>query len=114
MLRVLSSPFFFLTLRRPPRSTLFPSTTLFRSPGFGAAMAGADSNAPARRAAAMSEYIRSEEHTSELQAQFHLVCRHLLEKKNRDPPEANSPGDKSKPHQVFAARCEGVLRYGHD
>src|SRR6266481_8023815 len=80
--------FFFLMIRRPPRSTLFPYTTLFRSVqragsrcrrhdlpgrvqlrfrrGHGVGRAGAR---------------RSEEHTSELQSQFHLVCRLLLEKK---------------------------------
>src|SRR6266702_6498778 len=69
--------FFFLMIRRPPRSTLFPYTTLFRSrspdgrhpllrPWIGRC-------APAR--------ARSEEHTSELQSRGHLVCRLLLEKK---------------------------------
>src|SRR5580693_10065038 len=67
--------FFFLMIRRPPRSTLFPYTTLFRSlthaprrPGSWASFRGA-------------WVRRSEEHTSELQSQFHLVCRLLLEKK---------------------------------
>src|SRR5689334_23898237 len=94
-------------IRRPPRSTLFPYTTLFRS-ARGAARVQGDPRAaggdlqlarahpggaearpvalqllagrgqPARRLAA-----RSEEHTSELQSQFHLVCRLLLEKKKR-------------------------------
>src|SRR5256885_12276617 len=82
----LYSFFFFLMIRRPPRSTLFPYTTLFRSPrrqralirpvltgqplhelGVGGAAAGAG---------------RSEEHTSELQSPCNLVCRLLLEKKN--------------------------------
>src|SRR3989442_5574836 len=86
--------FFFLMIRRPPRSTLFPYTTLFRSlprgttldvaldrplyldadkvqfsdPGHASTLAGAPN--------------RSEEHTSELQSRPHLVCRLLLEKKN--------------------------------
>src|SRR5689334_24534805 len=74
--------FFFLMIRRPPRSTLFPYTTLFRSP-------------PPEPVLVMGHQImqcvpldwrslgrrRSEEHTSELQSQFHLVCRLLLEKK---------------------------------
>src|SRR5438309_8502576 len=69
-------------IRRPPRSTLFPYTTLFRSrardPGRGRRRAAAPlSPKPARR----SCRARSEEHTSELQSQFHLVCRLLLEKK---------------------------------
>src|SRR5205809_1987191 len=67
--------------RRPPRSTLFPYTTLFRSHLTSA-------SAWARRRslsalAACSEVRRSEEHTSELQSRLHLVCRLLLEKKNR-------------------------------
>src|SRR5689334_24358374 len=64
-------------MRRPPRSTLFPYTTLFRSCD-RAGGRGAD-----RRARPRGEHARarSEEHTSELQSQFHLVCRLLLEKK---------------------------------
>src|SRR6266568_6158235 len=70
--------FFFLMIRRPPRSTLFPYTTLFRSPSprrCSAARSTSGRRAPPRR-------WRSEEHTSELQSQFHLVCRLLLEKQN--------------------------------
>src|SRR5437868_13584881 len=71
--------FFFLLIRRPPRSTLFPYTTLFRSvhawvPGRKFA---ANANRSRRRM-----LFRSEEHTSELQSRFDLVCRLLLEKKN--------------------------------
>src|SRR2546427_6476348 len=78
-------------IRRPPRSTLFPYTTLFRS-GLGAgASAGrhrrpgvrrpaADRGAAARAARGVR---RSEEHTSELQSQSNLVCRLLLEKKKK-------------------------------
>src|SRR3990170_5713381 len=69
--------FFFLMIRRPPRSTLFPYTTLFRSPpgDAGCARCGtADTHSVTGR--------RSEEHTSELQSPDHLVCRLLLEKKN--------------------------------
>src|SRR6516162_10084399 len=70
------SYFFFLMIRRPPRSTLFPYTTLFRSriwPGRTAAPAGKPLLVPIVR--------RSEEHTSELQSPCNLVCRLLLEKK---------------------------------
>src|SRR5256886_16255071 len=74
--------FFFLMIRRPPRSTLFPYTTLFRSPMGGLSRllhgsresVGEDLVAPRGLA-------RSEEHTSELQSQSNLVCRLLLEKK---------------------------------
>src|SRR5436190_15075423 len=76
--------FFFLMLRRPPRSTLFPYTTLFRSDerrtAGGALVAGlAGRNLHARERDAASG--RSEEHTSELQSHSDLVCRLLLEKK---------------------------------
>src|SRR2546425_6423575 len=68
-------------IRRPPRSTLFPYTTLFRS----AACRGATSRARARRASPGSAAPRgrSEEHTSELQSLAYLVCRLLLEKKKK-------------------------------
>src|SRR6266496_5909912 len=68
--------FFFLMIRRPPRSTLFPYTTLFRSPARHCGLASA-----ARRA--WRRDGRSEEHTSELQSRRDLVCRLLLEKKKR-------------------------------
>src|SRR2546430_5637162 len=71
--------FFFLMIRRPPRSTLFPYTTLFRS------IAGELNLAQMRdvvRAERQQQDTRSEEHTSELQSQSNLVCRLLLEKKN--------------------------------
>src|SRR5256885_16667355 len=87
--------FFFLMIRRPPRSTLFPYTTLFRSPASHRATPAPASRAdraahPARpRAAARPpsrlpsrpRRERSEEHTSELQSPCNLVCRLLLEKK---------------------------------
>src|SRR5690348_18101160 len=86
-------------IRRPPRSTLFPYTTLFRSylmklmtmiPGCGYTRL-------LYRTCEMHKQCceqRSEEHTSELQSPVHLVCRLLLEKKNsppRTPPPRNSP-----------------------
>src|SRR5438309_7458378 len=68
-------------IRRPPRSTLFPYTTLFRSPG-GGLLSSADDIARFEAAILADKLAaRSEEHTSELQSQFHLVCRLLLEKK---------------------------------
>src|SRR5260370_23641337 len=85
--------FFFLMIRRPPRSTLFPYTTLFRSQGHqriaqqhsrqhaiaqGAAFAG---KAGIENSGA--GLFRSEEHTSELQSHLNLVCRLLLEKKKK-------------------------------
>src|SRR5438309_3528090 len=69
-------------IRRPPRSTLFPYTTLFRSPGARPApVRCAVGPELGRPAAGRPRPPRSEEHTSELQSQFHLVCRLLLEKK---------------------------------
>src|SRR5689334_23511417 len=72
-------------LRRPPRSTLFPYTTLFRSELGAAAglLAGDPLEVVGRCARGVVAGDRSEEHTSELQSQFHLVCRLLLEKKNK-------------------------------
>src|SRR5258708_24416595 len=70
--------FFFLMIRRPPRSTLFPYTTLFRS--FIAPVEYFDEGGGAGRPA---DRPRSEEHTSELQSPDHLVCRLLLEKKKK-------------------------------
>src|SRR3712207_7891661 len=92
--------FFFLMIRRPPRSTLFPYTTLFRS-AFGVRTAevthpqqpslsagGSSSGSGAALAAELcfgtiGTDTRSEEHTSELQSRQYLVCRLLLEKKKK-------------------------------
>src|SRR3712207_3679191 len=100
--------YFFLMIRRPPRSTLFPYTTLFRSSSADCDRAARDADEPAdgrtrpvraarrggaapalgrcRRAGAGASRrlpVRSEEHTSELQSLQYLVCRLLLEKKNK-------------------------------
>src|SRR5689334_24681185 len=106
--------FFFLMIRRPPRSTLFPYTTLFRSRA-GRALRLPE---PAHRVLApgagraglvlalgrpLAEHLlqRSEEHTSELQSQFHLVCRLLLEKKKKtkqiDTDNYNTPNTSDMP-----------------
>src|SRR5215475_15205782 len=70
--------FFFLMIRRPPRSTLFPYTTLFRSRRPAPSLYGRPVALPAPARPA-----RSEEHTSELQSRENLVCRLLLEKKKK-------------------------------
>src|SRR2546429_6350495 len=81
-------------IRRPPRSTLFPYTTLFRSPaapaeGVHVRLMGEwyppawDVVSPFGRVSAKASTYRSEEHTSELQSRLHLVCRLLLEKKKQ-------------------------------
>src|SRR2546422_5843507 len=104
----MSCVLFFLMIRRPPRSTLFPYTTLFRSPRSGKVgalrrtrdaehhrRATSEHSAPVhrqprhrgaeggRRRAQVAGRSRSEEHTSELQSRLHLVCRLLLEKKKK-------------------------------
>src|SRR2546422_11775420 len=79
--------FFFLMIRRPPRSTLFPYTTLFRSILVGVTnmdeYAYGFSTENTHHGPTRNPHDRSEEHTSELQSRLHLVCRLLLEKKNR-------------------------------
>src|SRR5699024_12721913 len=90
---------FFLIMRRPPRSTLFPYTTLFRSElvhrteHVDRGEARADGVTFVALAALGVEAVgpvqRSEEHTSELQSRFDLVCRLLLEKKKEEMPSGN-------------------------
>src|SRR5499425_3389127 len=75
--------FFFLMIRRPPRSTLFPYTTLFRSQATRANKSGC-SFAASTIAPKFGSMARSEEHTSELQSPMYLVCRLLLEKKKKN------------------------------
>src|SRR2546425_7138951 len=79
-------------IRRPPRSTLFPYTTLFRSMRFHTR---SNSELPPPQGGEHHRWDRSEEHTSELQSLAYLVCRLLLEKKNIDA---------STPHRVRAER----------
>src|SRR5260370_2444749 len=101
--------FFFLMIRRPPRSTLFPYTTLFRSYGYGKSYC--HSGTPCH---CQIEHIRSEEHTSELQSHLNLVCRLLLEKKkNKDPwlisarSGTDGPTDATIPqNSAYYQRCD--------
>src|SRR5438034_2016785 len=82
---------FFFAIPRPPRSTLFPYTTLFRSPFVRRRMRGPRSRTPASARSSSTHgpvaftrtRARSEEHTSELQSHSDLVCRLLLEKKKK-------------------------------
>src|SRR3712207_8919737 len=105
---MITSSFFFLMIRRPPISTLFPYTTLFRStialmgariPTISEELAAELGDLPlaAAQAAGYLEQTdlppRSEEHTSELQSRQYLVCRLLLEKKN---------SDSNSPHVIFS------------
>src|SRR5256885_13100933 len=77
-------------IRRPPRSTLFPYTTLFRSVVRGTLdLALVSRDRPQRGRLLFHEPLRSEEHTSELQSPCNLVCRLLLEKKKKKTQRAN-------------------------
>src|SRR5260370_20676955 len=71
-------------IRRPPRSTLFPYTTLFRSEPVHVQRVERDVDALEPRVLQRLRLLRSEEHTSELQSHLNLVCRLLLEKKKKD------------------------------
>src|SRR5437667_4373188 len=80
-------------IRRPPRSTLFPYTTLFRSRDMSSGLVVSISTLPRRlsppASLITSAFARSEEHTSELQSHHDLVCRLLLEKKKGSSPLSN-------------------------
>src|SRR5689334_24858199 len=81
-------------IRRPPRSTLFPYTTLFRSRArspVAESVYRGDCSLDRDPASPDTKIKRSEEHTSELQSQFHLVCRLLLEKKKNNMTILNLP-----------------------
>src|SRR5438876_7550227 len=103
--------FFFFMLQRPPRSTLFPYTTLFRSrPGGRAPLArhcgrAADSQSLCRAAlpGAARRPPRSEEHTSELQSPVHLVCRLLLEKKKKTNEDLRERAASELSHNLWPA-----------
>src|SRR2546429_4094536 len=100
-------------IRRPPRSTLFPYTTLFRSTFFCGFRPDDQRDSPRhgggnyRRCYSRALYCscagvrlrRSEEHTSELQSRLHLVCRLLLEKKKKPPPNDKS-STLTTPHRA--------------
>src|SRR4051794_41601190 len=104
---------FFLMIRRPPRSTLFPYTTLFRSqrePHLGVAVPAEVEHGALQRSldllAPEGTVLRSEEHTSELQSPVHLVCRLLLEKKKKNSTSTElqpTPLPSSTP--AHAATC---------
>src|SRR5688572_31138738 len=99
--------FFFLMIRRPPRSTLFPYTTLFRS------LRRSDAHAPRRFGVgdARARRGRSEEHTSELQSQSNLVCRLLLEKKKKYSLRRSAPScTRSSRVSPYSTRPTGAPR----
>src|SRR2546430_8408960 len=112
-------------IRRPPRSTLFPYTTLFRSaltlsdqgrvgagPTMGAGVArvegaliGSTDSDFTLRVAAITDLRRSEEHTSELQSQSNLVCRLLLEKKKKKTDRNYTTSNQDKLETERSRRC---------
>src|SRR5689334_24534841 len=96
-------------IRRPPRSTLFPYTTLFRSRRDAAARHArglARQDGPHRQPSPPRPLDdRSEEHTSELQSQFHLVCRLLLEKKKKKQERPHLPHTVPRSSRFALARC---------
>src|SRR5438034_7112242 len=101
---------FFLIVRRPPRSTLFPYTTLFRSLRAGRAHEAHE--ARGRRDAQWNpEVDRSEEHTSELQSHSDLVCRLLLEKKKKATPDASATASRTDIRLHHAPRPPHSTRY---
>src|SRR3712207_7821082 len=106
--------FFFLMIRRPPRSTLFPYTTLFRSVNGGTLIAeGTDAQhirltrAPGAtttwRGLDFENTQRSEEHTSELQSRQYLVCRLLLEKKKTNKHRITNTQNGNQAHRYSPA-----------
>src|SRR2546429_3488154 len=93
-------------IRRPPRSTLFPYTTLFRSQEKGPNLVwfrGADDVTVSSKTRVLE--CRSEEHTSELQSRLHLVCRLLLEKKKRPDHNDRTPTEQRGKVPAAIQRC---------
>src|SRR2546430_5417532 len=90
---------FFLMIRRPPRSTLFPYTTLFRSHG---GRGGRGGDVPRAQHQQGGDGLRSEEHTSELQSQSNLVCRLLLEKTKRSSAPARASNRSGRTRAILS------------
>src|SRR2546421_813436 len=91
-------------IRRPPRSTLFPYTTLFRSRWSAAARRRSAAESASGSSPGTTTPARSEEHTSELQSRSDLVCRLLLEKKNQD-----NSGTCPEPDSGPSPACLGLI-----
>src|SRR5947208_11423242 len=106
--------FFFLMIRRPPRSTLFPYTTLFRSLYLDRLFRAEATDthtayrSPGRGAGNFSRRAspRSEEHTSELQSPDHLVCRLLLEKKKKTYNRMPTKTATSRAHRILSYNAD--------
>src|SRR5438876_2033269 len=99
-------------IRRPPRSTLFPYTTLFRSRRFArystAARACSKRSTTTHCRSRRASSARSEEHTSELQSPVHLVCRLLLEKKKKNRKKTDT---KEKKTRKSTTRPQQITKY---
>src|SRR5260370_16049278 len=99
-------------IRRPPRSTLFPYTTLFRSFASVCCTILTTPKTPSKQPSSPSR--RSEEHTSELQSHLNLVCRLLLEKKKKKKKTKNMLSDRERMDDtvryIVASRCSRVSR----
>src|SRR6201985_3916806 len=104
--RLVDAFLFFLMIRRPPRSTLFPYTTLFRSVADRVSQFGGEIRQVLVHRLPEERLDRSEEHTSELQSQFHLVCRLLPEKKI---PRGGRPRHHSPTRRRRLPREDSVL-----
>src|SRR2546422_1702509 len=99
--------FFFLMIRRPPRSTLFPYTTLFRSAS-SRKISTFDFVSPGAGSTGRASCRRSEEHTSELQSRLHLVCRLLLEKKKKTT-KSDTLSMRQRAHNSADIACDQQL-----
>src|SRR5947208_9813218 len=99
-------------IRRPPRSTLFPYTTLFRSVSAHTRVYDGDGE-DLRMIAGSDDHpqVRSEEHTSELQSPDHLVCRLLLEKKNRITEQTQRHSSCTHLGRSFTVYASRPLQY---
>src|SRR2546430_6891172 len=105
--------FFFLMIRRPPRSTLFPYTTLFRSRSGSSCSGRTHPGTSTTSPSSPAEGSRSEEHTSELQSQSNIVCRLLLEKKKSPSARPNPTSVARLPACTPAPviQCAPKLKY---
>src|SRR5436305_3915590 len=106
--------FFFLLICRPPRSTLFPYTTLFRSPRERDLAALLQNRLAGKRVLVHSTTAftgRSEEHTSELQSRPHLVCRLLLEKKKQKRNLSTNIKELNSTPQTYSAKLITTRHY---
>src|SRR5260370_28524993 len=94
-------------IRRPPRSTLFPYTTLFRSASRRPSRGAARFRRPSASRTRAGRGRRSEEHTSELQSHLNLVCRLLLEKKKK---RHRQQADNGVAHEKTHSHCYSTYR----